>query len=225
MYRIHEIFYSIQGEGVNAGRPAIFIRFAGCNRHCSFCDTPEHIHGKSYDDHRLTEALFSLTKDSRFYDNFDFVLCGGEPTLQMTEGLVKLLHGQIDKKRHLMVETNGTKIKELPEFVLSRCHFAISPKTAQDAIDVCRALEDKKIAKFFEGEVKILSAPLYEGDDSLDKTLAIFDALPDNIELLLQPCDYGTVDKNREEIEKCVRLVKDRKIRLSLQTHKYINIP
>ena len=49
MYRVNEIFYSLQGEGKNTGRAAIFVRFAGCNLRCPFCDT-------SFDDYREMTA-------------------------------------------------------------------------------------------------------------------------------------------------------------------------
>jgi 7-carboxy-7-deazaguanine synthase (Cx14CxxC type) len=119
MYRIKEIFYSIQGEGYYCGRPAVLCRFAGCNlwsgkeedrkgATCSFCDTdflgtdgPE---GGTYENAgQLSQSiakLWPLSEDHRF------VVCtGGEPLLQMDTALVDALHGE---GFEIAVETNGT---------------------------------------------------------------------------------------------------------------------
>lgn len=99
MYRINEIFYSLQGEGRWAGRPAIFIRFSGCNLACPFCDTDF----KAYTEmtaEGIIEAVGQWS-ECRFV-----VLTGGEPTLQVDFELVDKLH---DAKYYVAMETNGTK--------------------------------------------------------------------------------------------------------------------
>ena len=77
MKRINDIFYSLQGEGRNTGRAAIFIRFAGCNLRCSFCDTQFNEYREMTDEQILNEIA---QYPSRFV-----VLTGGEPTLQVDE--------------------------------------------------------------------------------------------------------------------------------------------
>jgi 7-carboxy-7-deazaguanine synthase len=115
-YAVKEVFYTLQGEGMNAGRAAVFCRFAGCNlwsgraedRHravCGFCDT----------DFVGTNG----TGGGRFGSRFA-VLTGGEPLLQVDDALIRALHA---KGFEIAVETNGTI--EPPEGIDWIC---VSPK-------------------------------------------------------------------------------------------------
>ena len=98
VYKINEIFYSIQGEGANTGMPAIFIRFAGCNLNCWFCDT-DFSENYEYDLNELIEKLEE-------YNCKNIVLTGGEPTLQVDNELLTKLK---IKGYHICLETNGTR--------------------------------------------------------------------------------------------------------------------
>ena len=97
-YRINEIFYSIQGEGYHTGTPAIFIRFAGCNQRCPFCDTA---HEKVNLELSEAELLAHIAR----YLSPVVILTGGEPALQVTSELIAALHLQ---GRKIHIETNGT---------------------------------------------------------------------------------------------------------------------
>ena len=99
-YPINEIFYSLQGEGFHTGCPAVFVRFAGCNLRCPFCDTQ---HQKS--ELMTTEEIVDKINELRGKCEF-VVLTGGEPTLYITEELVEAI-----KKLDVViaVETNGTR--------------------------------------------------------------------------------------------------------------------
>lgn len=97
MKRVNDIFYSLQGEGRNTGRAAIFIRFAGCNLKCSFCDTDFSQYVEMSDEDILNRIK---SYPSRFV-----VLTGGEPSLQVDRLLVDLLHSH---GYELAMETNGT---------------------------------------------------------------------------------------------------------------------
>lgn len=97
MKKINEIFYSIQGEGFHAGTPAVFVRFSGCNLHCSFCDT-QHEQGTLMSD----EAII---KEVEQYPARLVILTGGEPSLFVTSALIEKLH-RVGK--YVAVETNGT---------------------------------------------------------------------------------------------------------------------
>ena len=97
-YRVNEIFYSLQGEGRNTGRAAVFIRFSGCNLRCSFCDTDF----SSYTEMSSDDILEAI----RPWKHCGFVvLTGGEPSLQVDDALVDALHRE---GFCLAMETNGT---------------------------------------------------------------------------------------------------------------------
>lgn len=112
--RVNEIFYSLQGEGYHTGTPATFIRFAGCNLKCPFCDTDFKCSNEWTEEEivdRVKQNPASLV-----------VITGGEPSLQLTYSLVDKLHraGKI-----VAVETNGTG--KLP---MNVNWITVSPKMA-----------------------------------------------------------------------------------------------
>ena len=96
--KVNEIFYSLQGEGFNAGTPAVFVRFAGCNLQCPFCDTDFAVGTEMTEEDIAAQVVR--------YPASLVVITGGEPSLQLTESLVDALHRQ---GRRVAVETNGTR--------------------------------------------------------------------------------------------------------------------
>ena len=100
-YKINEIFYSIQGEGANAGRPAVFVRFSGCNRRCPFCDT-DHESGVEMTAEQIRQAVEKASGGLKTM----VVLTGGEPTLQLSED--ENLFPDAGDRRLIAIETNGT---------------------------------------------------------------------------------------------------------------------
>ena len=97
MKKINEIFYSLQGEGRNTGRAAVFVRFSGCNLKCPFCDT-EHQSGTP-----MTDEM--IIAEAKKYPTDLIVLTGGEPTLFIDEDFISKLH---DAGFSVAIETNGT---------------------------------------------------------------------------------------------------------------------
>ena len=104
-YRIHEIFYSLQGEGFHTGRPAVFVRFAGCNLRCPFCDTDFSMRQTMTCEDIVRQAL-SLVPSSLPDGRFLLVLTGGEPALQVDDTLIDALH---EAGFYIAIETNGTR--------------------------------------------------------------------------------------------------------------------
>ena len=100
--RINEIVYSLQGEGRYTGVPAVFVRLAGCNLRCSFCDTEFESYTEMTEEEILQRVLA--------YPTEHVILTGGEPTLQLTTSLLQLLN---ERHRLVHIETNGSH--PLPE--------------------------------------------------------------------------------------------------------------
>ena len=119
-YQVKEIFYTLQGEGANAGRPAVFCRFAGCNLWsgreqdraeaiCQFCDTDfvgtDGTLGGKFKNADLLAAQIEAQWPENDRDNRFVVMTGGEPLLQVDDALIAALHA---KGFMIAVETNGT---------------------------------------------------------------------------------------------------------------------
>jgi len=126
LYSINEIFYSYQAEGYWAGTPAVFIRFAGCNMRCEFCDT-EFLTGI---DMSVSEILANIGD----YPSKFVVLTGGEPLMQDTTELVSALK---QGGYYVAVETNGTypARHELFDWI------TISPKSDKLKLKICNELK------------------------------------------------------------------------------------
>lgn len=188
MYRVNEIFYSLQGEGANTGTPAVFVRFSGCNLSCFFCDTDF----SSYTEMSVEDIVRAVSA----FPAKMVVLTGGEPALQVDKKLVDALHAV---NKFLAIETNGTR--PLPSGI---DYITVSPK------------ETGKLALSEADEVKVV----YVGQD-VEKYREWISAS----RYFLQPCSNevdGILSDNREEV---IRYCLDHpNWRLSLQTHKILNI-
>lgn len=104
MYKVNEIFYTLQGEGAHMGIPAVFVRFSGCNLRCPWCDT-EFTDSTPMSAEAIVAAiqeLYDIPNERRKM----VVLTGGEPGLQVDEALVNALH---TAGFYICIETNGTR--------------------------------------------------------------------------------------------------------------------
>ena len=195
MYKINEIFYSLQGEGFHTGTPAVFVRFSGCNLACVFCDT-QHQRGVSMS---LQEIVDEVNK--YLYAPL-VVLTGGEPSLFIDEAFVEALKKQTGKR--VDIETNGTR--KLPS---NLDWVTLSPKTGFDGggLEPCvlRQCDELKV--------------VYLGQD-----LKLYDDIQAN-HRFLQPCFSDDANRRQINMEACVNAVMNHTgWRLSLQTHRILNI-
>ena len=199
--KVNEIFYSLQGEGHYTGTPAVFVRFAGCNLRCWFCDT-DFEKGDEMNEDEIVEAVLQ-------YPTRYVVITGGEPTLQITASLCDKLraHGL-----YLMMETNGTR--PLPE----GCQIdwiTCSPKL----IDVEEG--KRKIATIRLRHIDELKVVF---EDSPTQDMALYEQIPAT-EYRLQPCDTQDPLCNQAILNKTIKyILQHPKWKLSLQTHKILHV-
>ena len=207
-YSVKEMFLTLQGEGVNAGRRAVFVRFAGCNLWsgrevdraravCRFCDT-DFVGtdglggGKFADATRLVEEVEGFWGEGR--DERFVVLTGGEPMLQVDDALVETLHAAGFR---IAIETNGT----LPAH-RGIDWVCVSPKAGSEVVQ--RHGDELKLVWPQAG----IDPVALEGWDFAHR--------------LLQPLDDARGAANRDA---AIELVMQRPAwRLSLQTHKLLGL-
>lgn len=209
VYSVKEIFMTLQGEGVHVGRPAVFLRFTGCNLWnglekdrsiavCQFCDTDfvgtDGINGGKYKTASdLADAV--LAQWSGGIEHRYIVITGGEPLLQLNSELIDALHAY---KFMIAIETNGT----------------ISPPKGIDWI--CMSPKAGSDINLFQGNELKFVYPQENFSPEIFENLK-FD------HFLIQPKDDDRLDENTQKaIEFCK---KNPKWRLSVQTHKFLNIP
>ena len=190
-YLVNEIFYSLQGEGVRAGTPNLFLRLAKCNLACRVethgfdCDT-------EFESGRWMTLPEILSEFRQLSASCDWViLTGGEPALQADRELIDALHGA---GYRLAIETNGSL--ELPEGI---DWITVSPKVAEHAIRQRRAHEVKYVRGYGQGIPKtVVKAGHY----------------------LISPAFDGT-EVDPRTLDWCIRLCRDHPPwRLSVQQHK-----
>lgn len=203
MYSVKEIFYTIQGEGAQAGRPAVFVRFAGCNGWsglsrdrekgpfpCSrWCDT-QFVGGRKYHEDDLIADILKLFPSN----GYRFVVfTGGEPALQLTDSLLSRLHKDVAQ---IAIETNGSL--PLPSEAFKHW-ITVSPKT-------------EKIVQDKASELKLIYPTI---DPEHFKGFVSYWRY-------LQPLHNAEWQKNTDAAVAYCKAHPEWK--LSLQTHKYIGI-
>ncbi|HJV82696.1 7-carboxy-7-deazaguanine synthase [Noviherbaspirillum sp.] len=209
-YSVKEIFYTLQGEGTHAGRPAVFCRFTGCNLWtgresdrasaiCKFCDTDfvgtdGELGGKFKDSESLAQTIDALWPAAYAASKF-VVFTGGEPLLQLDEALISSMH---DHGFEVAIETNGTL--PVPAGVDWIC---VSPKMGSE---LCvRKGSELKVVIPQDGQ-----------------SLADYESLEFE-HFYVQPMAGPDLEHNtRLAIEFCKA---HPKWKLSLQTHKLLQIP
>ena len=212
-YSVKEIYYTLQGEGARTGRPAVFLRFAGCNLWsgreedraravCNFCDT-EFVGtdgpggGKFATAAELATAVQDAWPQNAASDNLYVVCTGGEPLLQLDDAAIEALH---DAGFEIAVETNGTL--RAPSGLDWIC---VSPKAAAEVVQTPG------------DELKLVypqAEPQAQPDKFADMQFSHY---------FLQPMDCADRDAN---VQAAIRYCLDNPHwKLSLQTHKIVGIP
>lgn len=224
--RVQEVFATIQGEGPYAGTPAIFLRLAGCNLRCTFCDTDfesgfnnrvKHIEAARMIYDAMGENMIRLV-----------VITGGEPLLQHLGPLVRDLSNS-GVVSHVQVETAGTVWDEsITQHVSSRfLSLVCSPKTGSvhPMIDLyCKHW--KYIVKDREAHDHgfPIARTQYSNGPISGRPIPMFKPRGKGNTIYLQPCDEGAPETQRNvqaAIDRCMRYGHN----LCLQQHKLIGLP
>lgn len=201
MYRVNEVFKSLQGEGVRTGTVNVFVRFSGCNMACRIepgerspggfdCDT-EFASGRNLTVVELIEWIRQVAVDCRWV-----IATGGEPGLQLDSDLIDLLHGYGFK---IAVETNGS----IDLSGLNLDWICVSPKVAEHAVRQKWADEIKYVRNYGQA----IPVPSCKSENKL-----------------IAPA-YGNNGVNKMDLDWCMELVMaNPDWRLSIQTHKILRI-
>ena len=195
MWKVNEIFHSLQGEGYHTGTASVFIRLSGCNLQCDFCDT-QHESGTMMSLPEIVEEVMRYPLAPLI------VLTGGEPSLWIDAAFVNGLKAMTGKQ--IAIETNGTR--PLPEGI---DWITLSPKTgignSGDNPVVLNSCDELKV--------------VYVGQD-----LSQYDNIQ-AAHRYLQPCWTDDHETCKQNLDSTVQAVLDHpRWRLSLQTHRILGI-
>ncbi len=218
---VHSIWDTIQGEGPDAGRPAIFIRLTGCNLRCFFCDTEFEAGAEQ----TLAQVLSRVEGLDRNRRRRLVVITGGEPLLQNIIPLVRELNRD---GYEVSIETAGSRYVTGLEKVFAADRslggnlIVCSPKTPKLAprlISLIGAL--KYVIRY--GEVEMYDGLPNMSTQEQDKLTAIYrpcDALQKNVPIYLQPMDEEGADMRDKNLKTAAWSCMQFGYRLSVQMHK-----
>lgn len=207
-YVVNEVFYTVQGEGVLAGEPMVFVRFTDCNLRCTWktagfdCDT-EFMSGRELTAAEVVQAAAEELCDvPPELDRLPRILfTGGEPGLQLDSPLVAAFEDA--GFRRFAIETNGT-IDLTPIDASEDLHVCVSPKSAEHTLRQLTATE----VKYVRHRGQALPEPRVKAEH-----------------YLVSPAARPDGSFAPEDVAWCVRLVKENPAwRLSLQLHKLLGV-
>lgn len=237
---VQEVFHTLQGEGMSAGRPAVFVRLAGCNLACYFCDTEfgDFSWTPSVKDELVPQIMELCEKHSTSL----VVITGGEPMRQDITKLIKELVGQgifveIETSGSLWCASSPTSsrykhdgatdaLDAMEQLMYSgMVAITVSPKTP---------ILHEKIRRYASAWKYIITLDGPVGDDGLPVSStqrqskpAILGRPPEGIaphKVFLQPCDEYRDRHYPRLVKKTVDLCKQHGYRLSLQVHKVVGL-
>lgn len=210
---IQSVFYTLQGEGPFIGKPALFIRLAGCNLKCYWCDTDFE---SSQWQPTLAELMDRVAKEKPDHCKF-IVITGGEPFRQNIAPLVEQL---LQYGMTVQIETNGTLWVDLPEH--QNLHIVCSPKSSY--------IHEKLLPRITTFKY-VLESNAVDPLDGLPNVSTQKPASPSRIarppsgpEVFVMPLDLGEPEKNEQNRRTCVDAAMRFGYRLTLQSHKLLNI-
>lgn len=210
---IQAVFYTLQGEGPFIGRPALFVRLAGCNLKCFWCDTDF----ESSQWHPSLDELFDSI-DKEIPDHCKLVvITGGEPFRQNIAPLVERL---LKNNLVVQIETNGTLWVDLPDD--PNLHIVCSPKSSY--------IHEKLLPRITSFKYVIGSDDVDPSDGLPNKSTQTAKAAariarpPLGSDIYVMPLDAGEHVQNEMNRKVCLEVAMRFGYRLTLQSHKILNI-
>ena len=196
--KVSEIFTSFQGEGPYVGTPSTFLRLYGCNLDCEWCDTDI----STYEMLSVDDVAEILLTQMEFNNIKTLIITGGEPTLQMEE--IKRLIKELPDDIRIQMETNGSIFEYIPEI-----EYVISPKEDKERVFKNYYAYENTFFKF-----------VITSQDDLDEVIALKEKYDYDKPIWLQgefSKDAEMADLIRENFPRLEN------VKLSVQTHKYLN--
>jgi 7-carboxy-7-deazaguanine synthase len=220
---VNSIFYTIQGEGPFSGRPAVFLRLAGCNLQCPLCDT-EYTGRNTFHIETVEKLIAAQLADvdwSTYAKNRWpaplVVITGGEPMRQNLLPIVSLLLG---KGYDVQIETNGTLYQELPWGSIT---IVCSPKTGSI---------NPRLEPYIDCYKYVLQAGFHDEEDGLP-TIALGHPNSGKVarpsvrarnHIIIQPADEKDIFKDAVNRDEAIRLAKKHGYIFGIQLHKEIGV-
>ena len=149
--KVNEIFYSIEGEGIRAGKPCVFVRLYGCNLNCSYCDTRYSCEGEEFTEMSVEEIVDVVEQ----YHCPNITVTGGEPLIH--DDISKLLYVLSSEGFEVNVETNGSAY---PLGYLEGVFYTVDYKTFSSGmsdkmcVDAFKGLSSNDVVKFVVGSIE-----------------------------------------------------------------------
>lgn len=196
--KVSEIFTSFQGEGPYVGTPATFLRLYGCNLNCEWCDTDI----STYEILSVDDVAEIIMTQMEFNNIKTLIITGGEPTLQMEE--IKRLIKEFPDNIKIQLETNGSIFEYLDSI-----DYVISPKEEKEKVFENYFKYDNVFFKF-----------VITSKEDIDEVISLKNKYAYDKTIWLQPefnHDVEMADLIRENFPHLEN------IKLSVQTHKYLN--
>ena len=196
--KVSEIFTSFQGEGPYVGTPATFLRLYGCNLECEWCDTDI----STYEILSVDDVAEIILTQMEFNNIKTLIITGGEPTLQMEE--IKRLIKELPDDIKIQIETNGSLFEYIPEI-----EYVISPKE-----------EKEKVFKNYYNYENAFFKFVITSQEDIDEVISLKNKYAYDKTIWLQgefSQDAEMADLIRENFPRL------KNVKLSVQTHKYLN--
>lgn len=220
--KINEIFYSIEGEGIRAGHPCVFIRTFGCNLNCNYCDSQYACKGDNYTEMSIVDILNEVKK----YNTRYITITGGEPLIQDEEEMSSLIMCLLSYNYYVNIETNGAadlayyreiRWNEIPNIYEGQFIFTMDWKS--DSCGMSKFMNKDNLACL--GRCDVLKFVVGSEQDliQMKELLQSDEYLYSRVHIFVSPV-FGKI--NPKYIVEFLKQNGLDKVRLQLQIHKFI---